>query len=118
MKPSYHIVLLGNPLSNNSIYKRGKGRTIYMTKEGKALKEDYVWQAKEQWKKPLIEGKLKVLIGLYFGDRRKHDWDNYGKLLDALNGVIWWDDSQIREANVKLFYDKQNPRIEVKIFKM
>lgn len=31
---------------------------------------------------------------------KKPDWDNFGKILDALNLVVWVDDSQIVEGTV------------------
>lgn len=35
---------------------------------------------------------------------KKPDWDNFGKMLDALNLVVWIDDSQIVEGRVRKFY--------------
>lgn len=32
---------------------------------------------------------------------KKPDWDNFGKILDALNLVVWVDDSQIVEGTVR-----------------
>lgn len=91
-----------------------------MTKAGKDLKLSYQWQATAQVgrKKPL-KGSLEVWISIYFGDKRKHDYDNFGKLLnDSLNGIFWEDDVQIKKAYIELFYDKENPRIEVVVDKM
>jgi Holliday junction resolvase RusA-like endonuclease len=34
----------------------------------------------------------------------KPDWDNLGKLTDALNGVLWRDDSQIVDGRVVKVY--------------
>lgn len=45
---------------------------------------------------------------------RKSDWDNFHKLsMDALTGIVWADDSQIVEANVRKEYDPKKPRIEI-----
>ncbi|MGE0211797.1 MAG: RusA family crossover junction endodeoxyribonuclease [Parvibaculaceae bacterium] len=35
---------------------------------------------------------------------RKPDWDNFGKILDALNLVVWIDDAQIVDSTVQKFY--------------
>lgn len=112
------ITLLGNPKSNNHIYKT-HGHIVYMTKEGKFLKEGYQFQAKTQYKGEPLEGKLEISIGLYFEDKRIHDIDNFGKiLLDALTGILWIDDSQIVTQKVSKFYDKKLPRIEIEVEKI
>jgi Holliday junction resolvase RusA-like endonuclease len=87
-----------------------------MSKKGKILKEDYQWQAKTQFKGELLKGDLEIWIKIFFGTKRKADWDNFHKLsMDALSGIIWIDDSQIQKAHVEKYYDKLNPRIEIKI---
>ena len=40
------------------------------------------------------------------------DWDNFGKILDAINKIVFVDDSQIVDGRVQKFYDDQ-PRIEI-----
>jgi crossover junction endodeoxyribonuclease RusA len=114
------ITLTGEPQSTNNIYKahcKFGYPTIYMTAAGKTLKEDYQWQAKSQWKAPIIEKEdVHITIKLFFGRKGKHDIDNYGKLLlDSLTGIVWEDDSQIIKMTVIKWYDKENPRIEVDI---
>jgi Holliday junction resolvase RusA-like endonuclease len=111
------IVLSGEPKSTQHIYGltcRGRFAQRYMTPAGKALKEQYQWEARSQWKgKPLV-GDIEVSITLYFGTKRKADLDNFNKLsLDALTGIVWEDDSQIAELTLKRSYDKPNPRIEL-----
>jgi Holliday junction resolvase RusA-like endonuclease len=87
-----------------------------MTREGKAKKEEYQWEIKRQWKKEPIKDEVAINIIMYFDDARKHDWDNYHKLsMDACNGIVWDDDSQVVEAHVFKEYDKENPRIELLI---
>ena len=44
----------------------------------------------------------------------KPDWDNIGKITDALNCVVWLDDNQIVSATVlKLYSD--NPRLQIRV---
>ena len=116
------ITLLGEPKSTQSIYKytcRGTFGSMYMTKTGKDLKTDYQWQMKAQWKKKPTKRYLRLDIGIYFGTKRRSDWDNFHKLsMDAGSGIIWEDDSQIQEATVKKLYDKNNPRIEIEVHEM
>lgn len=112
-----NITLKGEPKSTQRIYKitcRGKFASMYMSKEGKDIKEDYQWQAKSQYKGKLITEPVEIGIELYFGTKRKCDWDNFHKLsMDSLTGIVWEDDSLIQKATIEKFYDKSNPRIEL-----
>jgi Holliday junction resolvase RusA-like endonuclease len=87
-----------------------------MTVEGKALKEQYQWEAKSQWKGKPLEGDIEVSITLYFGTKRRADLDNFNKLsLDALTGIAYLDDSQIAKLTIERGYDKVRPRIEMTV---
>lgn len=113
------IILKGKPKSTGSIYRHmcmGKSPRVYMTTDGKALKEDYQWQAKAQWQKKPLTGPLTVVISTYHDTHRKNDWDNFHKLsMDALSGIVYDDDSQIEKAVVHKCYDKNDPRIEIEV---
>ena len=81
------------------------------------MKESYQWQTKIQWQgyKCFTEP-LKIDIKLYFGDQKRRDWDNFHKLsCDALQGIVYKDDSQIKKATVEMRYDKKTPRIEIQL---
>lgn len=111
------FILKGNPKSTQHIYKmtcRGKFASMYMSAEGKALKEDYQWQIKSQYKGKPITKEIDLRIELFFGDNRKRDIDNYNKiLLDAFTGILWEDDSQITSLLIIKNKDIKNPRIEL-----
>lgn len=113
------LILTGEPKSSQKIYRftcRGSFPSMYMSKEGKDLKEDYGWQAKSQWKRKPIAGEVKMAVDLYFGTKRRQDIDNFNKILyDALTGIVWVDDEQITEVLTRKFYDKMRPRIEIEI---
>jgi Holliday junction resolvase RusA-like endonuclease len=115
------IILQGEPKSTQNIYKAtcrgGIFASVYMSVQGKTIKESYQWQAKSQYRKATLKGNLEVIIRLYFGTKRKCDWDNFHKLsCDALTGIVWEDDSQIQRATVEKYYDKKSPRIEIEIY--
>jgi Holliday junction resolvase RusA-like endonuclease len=43
------------------------------------------------------------------------DWDNFGKVTDALNKVVWLDDSQVvRGTVIKVYGERPLLRVEVK----
>lgn len=107
------VTLTGNPLSTGSIY-RSYGSRTYLTNKAKELKDDYIWQAREQWHDKPLQGNLEATVILYFGDKRCRDWDNFHKLsCDALNGIVWEDDEQLYDVRVLKQYDKKNPRTEI-----
>lgn len=111
------ITLQGNPKSTQHIYRascRGTFPTTYMTAEGKALKEQYQWEAKSQFKGKVLTGSVILSIRFFFKDKRPRDLDNQNKLiLDALSGIVYVDDKQIDELHLYRDYDKEKPRIEI-----
>lgn len=67
----------------------------------------------ESWSKA---DKAKALAGAILPVSRP-DWDNYGKITDALNGVVWKDDSQVCDGRcIKRYSDEPALRIEVREF--
>lgn len=38
---------------------------------------------------------------------KKPDWDNFGKVLDAFNLIVWLDDAQVVDGRVRKFYSEQ-----------
>lgn len=45
----------------------------------------------------------------------KPDWDNFAKILDAFNGIVWTDDSNVVDGRVRKWYREQ-PAFEVRIW--
>jgi len=112
------ITLKGSPISTQHVYVTGNRTSHrYMVPKARALKEDYQWQVKQQWKGKMLEkNDLAVNIIIFFKDKRRRDWDNWHKLsMDALEGIVYKDDSQIQEAHIFKEIDKDNPRIEISI---
>lgn len=90
--------------------------TATLDAESKVL---WCWRASRPASRtPIARGTdLRIEIDAYLPDRRGRDWDNIGKLVaDALNKHAYQDDAQIKEAEVKMFYDKANPRTEVRLY--
>lgn len=111
------IILKGKPISTSHAYGQ-KGRIRYMTKEARTLKEDYTWQAKNQWRGEVLKDDLEVYIKLFFNNKLRRDWDNWHRLSqDSLQGIVFENDVQIQKATVEKFIDKENPRIEIEIKK-
>jgi crossover junction endodeoxyribonuclease RusA len=113
------ITLPGLPQSTNHMYRYHCKFGFphgYITAEGAKLKNGYRLLAKSQWKREPLEGDVEVYVNLFFKDKRKHDIDNYNKiLLDSLSGIVWKDDEQIQVIHISKAIDSKNPRIEVRI---
>ena len=87
-----------------------------MTEKGKALKTDYAYQLKQQYRGEPYTDDIHLKVELFFGDKRIRDIDNYNKLLlDACSKILWVDDKQIQTMFLKKNYDKENPRIELSL---
>jgi Holliday junction resolvase RusA-like endonuclease len=113
------IVLSGEPKSTQHIYRstcRGGYSKVYMTDECKALKEQYQWEAKTQWRGEPFMGDLALTVRFFFASKRRRDLDNQNKLvLDSLTGIAYKDDSQIADLRLIRDYDKARPRVELTI---
>ena len=113
------MVLLGEPKSTQHIYKITcrPYPSIYMSPEGKAIKEAYAWQAKSQWKLPVLDKPFGITVRFFHKTKRKQDIDNFNKLFfDACTRVIWEDDNLIQEMHSFKLHDPLSPRIELEIF--
>lgn len=83
--------------------------------------------------RPLLEGPLEVVVETYMAiavskpkawkewalnglirPTKKPDWDNFGKILDALNLIVWADDAQIVDGRVVKWYSDR-PRMVISI---
>ncbi len=120
----------------------GKGRprfsrvsgTVYTPEKTARYEERLAWAAQSVMAgRPLLTGTLMVDIHAYLeipksmikkhrvealaGNSRpgkKPDADNIAKMLDALNRVVWIDDSQIVDLTVRKFYSDR-PRLEITV---
>ena len=115
------IILSGNPLSTQTLYKftcRGRFPHMYMSDRGKELKEQYQLEAKTQYRGEIITEEIEHLIVTYFFKfkRKKRDADNFAKIvLDALEGIIYENDCLIRDLTNRKRISKEDPRIEIEI---
>ncbi|WP_048647538.1 RusA family crossover junction endodeoxyribonuclease [Nitratireductor soli] len=118
------IVLAGAPV--------GKGRPRFVKETGRAYTPERTVRFEDRLSlaaqtamagRPLLEGPLAVYIEIRMpipvskpkkwqaaaraGRERptkKPDWDNFAKMLDALNLIVWTDDSQIVDGHVRKIY--------------
>ncbi len=60
----------------------------------------------KRWREAALRGEIRPVV--------KPDWDNGGKLTDALNMIVWVDDRQIVDGRVRKFYSDR-PRTEIRV---
>lgn len=101
----------GQPLPKQSY--RAKGGGGYTDPRVKAYQEVVAWAAKEAMAggNP-YEGKVSVHYKFKRKDKSRCDYTNLAKLADdAMNGIVYKDDSQICEAHVYLERGVEHPEM-------
>ena len=108
--------------------------SFYTDAETRAFEMSLKWQAKTSMKSaPPMEGPIAVKITAAMGVPKswsnkkrdaalagtlrptgKPDWDNFAKMLDAFNKIVWLDDAQVVDGSVsKIYSEIPQLRIEV-----
>jgi Holliday junction resolvase RusA-like endonuclease len=107
------LTVMGEPASkSNSSRIVFHGRKPRLIKSKKAL--SYVAKLKEQVKpRKLLEGDLEVSIDIYYASRRP-DLDE-SLILDALQGLLYKNDRQIKKKNIVWHLDRENPRAIIRV---
>jgi Holliday junction resolvase RusA-like endonuclease len=68
---------------------------------------------------PSKASRYRVDVEAFLPDERRRDLDNVAKtILDALNGVLYLDDSQITTLLVATHVDRERPRVEVRVVEL
>lgn len=103
------------PPSINRTYKRGPG-SFYKSDEAKAWEEESLWTLKKQWKKTPLACDVSLIITFYFANKRRDLSSGLKILEDVLEkGGIYKNDRQIRTEMIYKKYDKDNPRVEIRV---
>lgn len=100
---------------------RGRGKRRFSSPEQTEYQNAVRWAALAACPPALRAALVKdakivwiVALSIVVPDRRRRDADNVQKQIgDALQGVLWLDDSQIVEWHVRRVVDAERPRVEV-----
>ena len=114
------FTVLGDPIPKarpGYMKSRGKFYTMRSTNDHQEL---IGWTLKSVYRKdPMDSCLFRVEAQFHCKNRQRRDVDNLAKaLLDACTGILWKDDVQVTELEVKRIEDADNPRTEVSIFKI
>jgi Holliday junction resolvase RusA-like endonuclease len=91
--------------------KGGAGSRPALIKSQKALDYNEAFQKQCPKLSPLIEGDVSVTITIYYASRRP-DLDE-SVILDAMQGLVYLNDRQVKEKHIFWGLDKTNPRAEI-----
>lgn len=106
------------------ILKNGRPMAVsYKKPEALKYQKDFAEHVKEEvkkqgWVKSGNPSQHYYMDCIFYFDRTDKDCNNYFKCLaDAItdSGVVWIDDTQLCERVQGIFYDSENPRIEIVI---
>lgn len=107
------------PVSTNASYRRGRGRRLYKTPEAEAFWGHLQAAARRAMRgaRPM-EGHLSARVQFTF-DSERPDLDGPIKpTLDALQGIVYGNDRQIRTLLVERSLDRERPRVEVSVWEV
>ena len=110
---SINFVVEGEPRPKQSFrYAKGGG---YTPASVKAWQEAVAWEAKIAMKgEDLLTGWLKVTLLFMLGNNRRVDIDNLSKcVLDAMNGIVYEDDTKISQLDLEKMTSHEKPGVIV-----
>ncbi len=112
------------PAKKNSMKFNSKTRKMYKPHEIKAF-EEYLtriaWEARQDWELQNcrdwdVKAEYYLKVEVVYGDRRRRDVQNiFGSVCDALNGVLYEDDCQIRRVAAQKHYDKGTWQFNIRL---
>ena len=113
MTQSISFFVDGNPVPKQSYRAvHGGGYTDPRVKAWSKLVSDVAM--KNMMGKSMFTGLITIELQFFLSDRRRKDWDNLSKgVCDALNGIVYKDDSQIERATIEKAYSKDEPGVYV-----
>ena len=111
----FELTVEGNPIpKGRPRVVDGHAYTPKATREYESLVSRIA--ALEWAQKEPIKGPLSIQLTFYRADKRRVDWDNLAKTVtDALQGIVYYDDSQIVTALINKRIGCDRPRVEIAV---
>ncbi len=115
------FLIPGEPVikkNNRPIYRHGKIPFLGKSKRLAVTEASLVLQFRNAYKKPPMTGELHVYFIAFLGTKRRKDitncWEIYADAMQKAG--VFKDDNQIRWIAMNKEFDKQNPRVKIKMF--
>lgn len=103
------------PVGINASYKSGKGH-FYKSKYAKIAQEAMAWEIRSQYRGKPLEGHVGLNIDLILSTDRKDIDGPIKSIMDAMQGIIYENDNQVKDLHLTKSTDRTNPRIEITVF--
>ena len=118
-KKEAHFVLYGEPKSKERP-RMSKTGHMYTPKRTREAEQEIANVYIEKCGEVFFEKTVEMRVSFFLGNKRARDGDNMQKLVqDALNGVAYIDDKQIRVITVTVWdTTKENARTEVSLYEI
>lgn len=108
------FTILGEPASKANSRRLVKfGNRIVPIKSAKALSYVQSFHMQCSKRSSLIEDDVRVTMTIYYASRRP-DLDE-SVILDAMQGLIYVNDRQVKEKHITWALDKANPRAVIQV---
>ncbi|CDZ55036.1 RusA family crossover junction endodeoxyribonuclease [Neorhizobium galegae] len=127
------IVLAGPPMGKERVRSTRQGH-VYTPERTVNYEGRLAYAAQEvMGDRPPLDGALEVDICCYMAvpeskpkkwkaaalsgairPTKKPDYDNFAKICDALNLIVWVDDAQVVDGRIRKFYSDR-PRMEIRV---
>ena len=112
----YKLELNLRPPSVNTYWRKWKNRMVISDKGREFKKKASILLSNDFLEDGPYILPVKMCLELYFKDNRRRDIDNYCKgILDSMSGIVFEDDSQIQELNLKKFCGYGEDKIIIKV---
>jgi Holliday junction resolvase RusA-like endonuclease len=113
------------PKGKKEARRKRNGQT-YKDPETREYMDSIAQIVRSQYRGPPLDGPLQVEYRCYrprpksagkcIWAATRPDWDNYAKAIgDALQGILWVEDSRITDGRVLKLYADGDPRIEIAV---
>ena len=107
----------GNPIPKGR--PRFGGRWVFTPDATRDWEQTVAWQCMDQFKHLPLLGPLGINFIFYRDNLRRVDLDNLEKaMLDGLQGILYENDSQIKQKSGEMRYNKEHPGVEVEIWQL
>lgn len=117
--PEAHFVIYGEPKSKERP-RVSKTGNVYTPKTTRDSEKEIVATYLDKCGDVYFEKTVELRVSFFLGNKRARDGDNMLKLVqDALNGVAYPDDKQIRSIRVTIWNTtKERARTEVSLYEI
>jgi Holliday junction resolvase RusA-like endonuclease len=108
-----HCIVVDTEPKSKARPRFGRGGRVYSSAESKQAETILAWHFRKSFKKPL-EGNVAIGAIFFRPNRQRIDTDNMLKnVLDAANGIVVQDDSQVTGLVGIKEFDAERPRVVV-----